>query len=176
MAFALYYPDVLTNIVAGILIIGFGILVGNIFSVVGKKTLQSFEIERILSDLGVRFPIEEFFSSFLKYGIYIVGLILGLGFLGLDKIFLYAVLFIILGLLIAFILLSFKDLIPNFIAGFIIFMKGKIRVGEVVEIDTIEGKVIHIDMVETKIRTTDGDVIIIPNVLILQNTIIKKRK
>ena len=38
MAFSLY-PDVLTNIIAGILIIGFGILVGNILSLVGKKVL-----------------------------------------------------------------------------------------------------------------------------------------
>ncbi len=176
MAFASYYPDVLTNIVAGILVIGFGILVGNILSLVAKKALQSFEVERILTDLGVRFPIEEFVASILKYGIYILGLILGLGFLGLEVIFLYAVLFIILGLFIAFILLAFKDIIPDFIAGMMIFFKGKIHVGETIEIDTVEGKVIHMDLVEAKIRTTDGDVVVIPNALILRSVITRKKK
>lgn len=173
---ALAYPDTVTNIVAGILVIGFGILVGNIFSIIGKKVLQSFEIEKILQDAGVRFPLESFVASLLKYGIYITGLILGLGFLNLEKILLYTVLFIILGLLIAFILLSLKDFIPNFIAGLIIYMKSKLRTGDIVEIDTIEGKVIHTDMLEAKIRTNDGDVVIMPNVLILRSTIIKKKK
>ena len=84
--------------------------------------------------------------------------------------------FIILGLLIVFILLSFKDFIPNFFAGLIIYMKSKLRTGDIVEIDTIEGKVIHTDMLEAKIRTTDGDVVVMPNILILRSTIIKKKK
>lgn len=173
---ALASPDIVTNIVAGILVIGFGILVGNILSVVTKKVLQSFEVEKILQTLGIGFPLAEFLSSIIKYGTYIAGLILGVGFLGLEKAFLYAVLFIILGLLIVFTLLSFKDFIPNFIAGIFLFLKGKIRVGEVVEIDTIEGKVIHMDMVEAKIRTNDGDIVVMPNVLILRSTITKKKK
>ncbi|MDP3728847.1 MAG: mechanosensitive ion channel [bacterium] len=176
MAIALYYSSVVTNIVAGILVIGFGILVGNIFSIIGKKVLQSFEIEKIFQERGVRFPFEEFIGSIIKYGIYIAGLILGLGFLGLEKILLYVILVIILGLLIAFILLSLKDFIPNFIAGLIIYMKSKLRTGDIVEIDTIEGKVIHTDMLEAKIRTKDGDVVIMPNILVLRSTITKKRK
>ena len=176
MVFSSYYPEVLTNIVAAILVMGFGILVGNIFSILGKRVFQSFEVERIMQNLGVRFPFEEIFGSLIKYGLYIAGLLLGLTFLGLEKILLYSILFIIMGLFIAFILLSFKDFIPNFIAGIIILMKEKLRVGEIVEIDTIEGKVIHIDMLEAKIRTLDGDVVIIPHVLILKSTIIKKRK
>lgn len=176
MAFASYYPDVLTNVVAGILVIGFGIIVGNIISIVVKRVLQSFEIEKILSNFGIGFPLEEFVSSIIKYGTYIAGLVLGVGFLGLEKIFLYGVLFIILGLLIGFVLLSLKDFIPNFIAGLIILIKGKIRIGEIVEIDTIEGKVIHVDMVEAKIRTPDGDVVVMPNVLIMRSMITKKKR
>ncbi len=175
MAFTLY-PDVLTNIVAGILIIGFGIFAGNILSVVAKKVFQSFEIDRILLDLGLRFPVEELLAALIKYGLYLVGLLFGLAFLKLDQILLSIVLFSILGLLLLFILLSFRDFIPNFIAGLTIYFKGKLRLGDIVEIDTIEGKVIHMDMLEAKIRTTDGDVVIMPNVLALKGIIIKKRK
>ncbi len=175
MVFTLY-PEVLTNIVAGILIMGFGIFMGNILSIVAKKIFQSFEIDRILQNFGIRFPVEELCSSFIKYGLYIVGLLFGLTFLGLEIILLYTILFILLGIFILFILLSLKDFIPNFIAGVIIYAKDKVRVGEIVAIDTIEGKVIHTDMVEVKIRTVDNDVVIIPNILILKGTITKKRK
>lgn len=175
MIFSLY-PDVLTNIVAGILIIGFGIFVGNILSVISKKVFQSFEVDRILEGIGLRFPVEELLASIIKYGFYLGGLLLGLTFLGLERIMLYIILFFILGLLLAFILLSFKDFIPNFIGGVAISLKGKVRMGDIVEIENIEGKVIHLDMLEVKIRTIDGDVVIVPNVLILKGVIIKKRK
>lgn len=175
MAFTLY-PQILTNIVAGILIIGFGIFVGNILSVIGKKVLQSFEMDRILQEFGVQFPVEELVASLIKYGMYIGGLIFGLAFLGLQQIILDIVLFLILGLLLSFILLSFKDVIPNFIAGVIILLKGKVRIGDIIEIEAIEGKVIHVDMLEAKVRTVDGDVVIIPHVLLLKGMIIKKRK
>jgi len=171
-----YYPEILTNVVAGLLVIGFGILLGNIFSVVSRKALQSFEVERILQDFGLRFPLEEFTASVLKYGIYLAGLIFGLTFLGLQAIVLYIVLFTILGMLLLFIILAFKDFIPNFVAGLFLHFRERLRVGEVVAIDSIEGKVIRMDMLETKIRTTDGDVVVMPNVLISRSMIIKKRK
>ena len=60
MAIFASYPHLLTNLVASLLIIGFGILVGNILFVLSRKILQSFEVERILQDQGVRFPIEQF--------------------------------------------------------------------------------------------------------------------
>jgi len=176
MAFSSYTPEILTNVVAAILVISFGILVGNILSILGKKILHSFDVERLLQMLGVSFPIEEFLGSIIKYGIYIIGLILGVTFLGLDSFFLYAILFLILGILILFILLSFNVFIPNFIAGLAILIKGKLQKGDYIEIDTIEGKVIHMDMLEVKIRTMDGDVVIVPNVLILRQIITKKKK
>lgn len=175
MAFSLY-PDVLTSIVAGILIIGFGIFVGNTLSIIAKKIFQSFEVDRILEHFGLQFPVEELLASIIKYGLYLAALLLGLTFLGLEQIMLYIVLFFILGLLLAFILLSFKDFIPNCIAGIVISVKGKARMGDIVEIENIEGKVIHLDMLEVKIRTVDNDVVIVPNVLILKGIIIKKRK
>ncbi len=176
MAFIGSYPDLLTNIVAGVLIIVFGIIGGNILSIVTKKIFNSFELNRILQDIGMKFPVAELLQSLIKYGFYLGGLLLGLTFLGLEKTVLLIVLFIILALLILFILLAFKDFIPNLFAGLVIYFKRKIRQGEVIGIETIEGKVIHMDMLEIKLRTTDGDVIVMPNVLVFNSTIIRKKK
>ncbi len=171
-----YYPEFLTNLVAGLLVIGFGIVLGSIISVLVRKILHSFEIERIAQDLGLRFPIEEFLSKLIQYGLYIGGLILGLTFLGLEKIVLYGILIFLLIVLIIFILLSLKDFIPNSIAGIMIYMKNKLKVGDIVEIERVEGKIVNVGLIETQIKTEDGDLVIIPNGLISKNIIIKKKK
>jgi small conductance mechanosensitive channel len=170
------YPELLTNIVAGLLVIGFGIIVGNIFSLISRKILQSFEVERIMKELGAGFPIEDFVSSLVKYVTYIVGLVWGLTFLDLETIILYMILFVILGLLIGFILLGFKDFIPNFIAGFFINFRKKLKKGDVVKIDSTEGKVIDMNMLEVRLKTGDGDVVVMPNVLIARNKIVVKKR
>jgi len=169
-------PELLTNLTAALLIMGFGIIVGNVFSILVKKVLQSFEVERILKDQGVRFPIEDFVGSLLKYTTYIVGLILGLTFLGLQLIVLYIILFIILGLLIGFILLAFKDFVPNFVAGFVLHRNNKIQKGETVQLDSLEGKVVETNMLEVRIKTTDGDTVVIPNILVARSIVTKKKK
>ncbi len=170
------YPQTLTNIVASLLIIGFGILVGNILFVLTRKILQSFEVERVLADRGVRFPIEQFVSSFVRYATYIAGVIWGVTFLGLETIVLYIVLIVLLALLVGFILLAFKDFIPNFVAGFFLHLTQKIRKGEYIHMDTVEGRVLQVDMLETKIKTDDGDTVVVPNVLIGRMTITKKKQ
>ncbi len=170
------YPELLTNIVAGLLVMGFGIIVGNIFSLLARRALQSFEVERIMKEQGVGFPIEDFVSYLVRYVIYIIGLVWGLTFLGLETIVLYAILFVILGLIIGFILLGFKDFIPNFIAGFFINFKKKFKKGDNVKIDATEGKVMDMNMVEVKIKTVDGDVVVIPNVLVSRNKVVVKKR
>ena len=175
MALFVSYSQVLTNLVASLLIIGFGILVGNILFVLARKIFQSFEVERILHDQGYQFPVEQFVSSLIRYVTYIAGLIWGLTFLGLETTVLYIVLFVILGLLTGFILLAFKDFIPNFVAGFFLHMTQKVRKGDEIKMDVVEGKVVSVDMLETKIRTADGDVVVIPNVLLSRSAITKKK-
>lgn len=169
-------PELLTNLTAAVLIMGFGIIVGNIFSILVKKVLQSFEVERLLKEHGVHFPVDDFIASLIKYTTYVVGLVWGVTFLGLQRLVLVIILFILLGLLIGFILLAFKDFVPNFIAGIMLHWKKKIQKGETVELDSLEGKVTDMDMLEVRIKTDDGDVIVFPNVLIAKTVIKKKKK
>ncbi len=172
----LEYPIIITNIVAGLLVIGFGIIIGNILKVVIKKIIQSFEVERLLGEIGVRFPIEEFVGSIVQYGLYIAGLVLGLTFLGLEKIVLVGILIGLFILLALFILLSIKDFIPNFFAGIMIALKKKFKVGDLIEMNTIEGKIVRMGLSEMEVKTKDGDLVIIPNVLVSRNVFIKKKK
>jgi len=173
---AIEYPTIITNIVAGLLVVGFGIIIGNIFKVVIKKIIRSFELERLLGEIGIRFPLEEFAGSLIQYGLYLAGLILGLTFLGLEKIVLIVILIGLFILLAIFILLSIKDFIPNFFAGIIIALKKRFKEGDNIEMDTIEGKIVHIGLSEMQVKTKDGDLVIIPYVLVSRNVMIKKKK
>tara|TARA_Y100000310_G_C20694913_1_gene824929 strand:- start:2378 stop:2905 length:528 start_codon:yes stop_codon:yes gene_type:complete len=173
---AFNYPDLLTNLTAGVLIIGFGIIVGNIVSVLARKMFESFELDRVLQDFGFRFPIKDLLETIVKYGIYLGGLVWGLTFLGLDKIVLTIVLLIILGLLVLFILLSIKDFVPNFMAGVIVHFTGKIKKGQHIKMESADGKVTEVGMLDIKIRMKDGDVVIIPHTLVAKNISIKKKK
>ncbi|MBS3162576.1 mechanosensitive ion channel [Candidatus Woesearchaeota archaeon] len=173
---AIEYMTIITNIIAGLLVVGFGIIIGNIFKVVIQKILHSFEVERLLSEIGIRFPLEEFMGSLVQYGLYIAGLVLGLTFLGLEKVVLIAILIGIFLLLALFILLALKNFIPNFFAGIMIAIKKRFKEGDIIEMDTIEGKILHIGLNEIQVKTKDGDLVIIPNVLISRNILVKKKK
>jgi small-conductance mechanosensitive channel len=173
---AIEYPSIITNIVAGLLVVSFGIIIGNIFRVVIKKVIESFEVERLLGEIGIRFPVEEFTGSLVQYGLYLAGLVIGLTFLGLEKIVLIIILMAIFGVLGIFILLSIKSFIPNFFAGIMIYFKKRFREGDIIEMNTIEGRVVKIGLLDMYVKTKDGDLVIIPNVLISRNVFIKKKK
>ncbi len=173
---SLEYPHLLTNIVASLLVIGFGIVIGNILSVLTKKLLESFEVERLLKKINIQFPVEEFLSISVRYIFYLGGLILGLTFLGLGEIVLIGVLIGVLVILIVFILAAIKDLIPNFFAGVLIYFKKKIRKNEIISFEQAEGKVTKISLLDTRLKMKDGDIVIVPNVLILKSKIVKKKK
>jgi small-conductance mechanosensitive channel len=169
------FSSTVRNIVAGILVISFGILLGNLADLLSKRLLHSFEIERLLNKAGVSFPYEESISTGLRYLIYLVALILGLRFLGLDKFMLYLILFIILGILIAFILLSFRDFVPSFIAGVIIHFSKKVKKNESILFGKVEGKVLKVGLLDTTLESHDGDIVLIPNYVLIRSRIRKKK-
>jgi len=66
----------------------------------------------------------------------------------------------ILGLAMAF---AFQDIAANFISGIFISFRRPIHVGDVVKIKGYMGKVAEINLRDTVIRTSQGQMIIIPN-------------
>ncbi|MBT5288530.1 mechanosensitive ion channel, partial [archaeon] len=70
----------------------------------------------------------------------------------------------------------FKDLIPNLVAGLLIYFKKKIRKNEYISFEQAEGKVTKINLLDTRLKMKDGDVVIVPNTLIQKSKIVKKKK
>ncbi|MEA3378434.1 MAG: mechanosensitive ion channel [Nanoarchaeota archaeon] len=162
------------KLIASLVIILLGLIIGRIIGKLINKVLHSFEIDKILGQSGIKFPFERFISSISRYIVYFIGLIWGLAELGLTTIILEIILVIILILLVSFIILAFKDFVPNITAGFFIHHKNALKKGDIIKVRHIEGEIIEIDLIETKIKAKNGEIILIPNSMLTTNEITKK--
>ena len=71
--------------------------------------------------------------------------------------------------------LGIKDFIPNMIAGIFIYRQGIIKENQRMIIKNVEGKVKKISIIETELETKNGDIILVPNSLIIKSTVIVKK-
>jgi len=167
----------IVRLIAAIVVILIGFIVARVLSKLTKKGLHELEADKILREqAGVKVPLEEFLASLVKYLTYFAAVILALNQLGLTTVVLQIILFVALAILVGFIVLAFKDFIPNITAGFFLHMKKMINEGDTIKFKTIEGKVLHINLVETKIQTKNKDIVYIPNSLLTKKEIIIKKK
>jgi small-conductance mechanosensitive channel len=58
---------------------------------------------------------------------------------------------------------AFKDVMQNLLAGFLILLYRPFKIGDQIEIDDYEGDVEEINVRATKIKTYDGERVVIPN-------------
>ena len=64
---------------------------------------------------------------------------------------------------------AFKDVFENFLAGIIILFRTKMRIGDHIECEGLEGAIEDILVRETHIRRTDGQLVIVPNAMLFKN-------
>ena len=64
---------------------------------------------------------------------------------------------------------AFKDVFENFLAGIIILFRAKMRIGDHIECEGIEGQIEDILVRETHVRRTDGQLTIVPNAMLFKN-------
>jgi small conductance mechanosensitive channel len=164
------------NLIAAIVIILIGLVIGRFLGNLTRKILHELEIDKLLKEkTKFKFPLEQFLGSLIKYIAYFASIIFALNQLGLKTAVLNIILIIILVLLVGFMLLALKDFIPNLVAGIMLHQKRKIMPGEKIEVNNIEGEIINFSLFETKIRTRNGEIVYIPNSILTKNVVIKKR-
>lgn len=95
------------------------------------------------------------------------GLFVALGVLGLDKTVTSLLAGAgVIGLALAF---AFQDIAGNFMSGIILAVRRPFKVGDVVETNDHFGVIEEINLRSTLVRTTQGQIVIIPNSMVLQN-------
>ncbi|QLC25789.1 mechanosensitive ion channel family protein [Parasphingopyxis algicola] len=66
---------------------------------------------------------------------------------------------------------AFQDIFENFLAGVLIMIREKMRIGDVIECEGITGKVEKITLRETHIRKLSNEVTIVPNSILFKNPV-----
>lgn len=111
--------------------------------------------------------MQDFFISMSGKAVFFVGILIALAQIGLD---LTPVLtgFGVAGVVIGFAL---QDTLSNFASGMMLLIYRPFDVGDFVEAGGVSGKVSHMSLVNTTIKTFDNQIIIVPNKSIWGDTI-----
>ena len=66
---------------------------------------------------------------------------------------------------------AFQDIFENFLAGILIMIRKKMRIGDVIQCEGITGKVEHISLRETHVRRMSNEITIVPNSMLFKNPV-----
>jgi small-conductance mechanosensitive channel len=150
-------PQILLALLVGIIL---WVLIARL-KLVFRKRLKKRAHDPLLAD---------FLANIINSVLVILGIVAVLAVIGLGGI----VTTILAGAGIsAFIIgFAFKDIGENFLAGIMLAFKRPFGIGDRVETNGINGKVIGLNLRETIIKTLDGKDVFIPNALIVKNPLI----
>ena len=168
--------DFTLNLIAAIVILLVGLVIGRFLGNLTRKVLHELELDKLLREqTRFKIPLEQFLGSLVKFIAYFIAIIFALDQLGLQTAILNIILAIIIMIIVIFMILAIKDFIPNLMAGLFLHQKRNIKPGERIEVNNVEGEVINITLTETKLRTRSGEIVYIPNSVLTKNVVIKKK-
>jgi small conductance mechanosensitive channel len=124
-------------------------------------------LKRLLARTKMDKTATIFTTTVLKYTIYIIGLVNALSATGIDTASLLASLGIA-GLTIGF---AARDAFSNLISGLLIYLDRPFVIGDLVEIQDFYGRVDQITLRSTRIITSDGKMLAVPNADIINKTV-----
>ncbi|HCE23209.1 MAG TPA: mechanosensitive ion channel protein MscS [Hyphomonas sp.] len=126
-------------------------------------------VSRAIGKTDMRPSLQNLIDTVVKLGIWIVGLMIALIVVmpGMTPASLIAG----LGIGAVAIGFAFQDIFENFLAGVLIMLREKMRIGDVIECEGIIGKVEHITLRETHVRKLSGEVTLVPNSMLFKNPV-----
>jgi Small-conductance mechanosensitive channel len=129
-----------------------------------KNFIQTRFDEKAALGAGARHTI----SSILRYFIIGIAAIIGLNVAGipLRSLSIFAGAF---GIGIGF---GMQNIINNFVSGLILMAERPIKIGDIVEVDTLYGTIEYIGARSTRVRSSQNTHIIVPNSSFLQNNVL----
>jgi small-conductance mechanosensitive channel len=171
------FTGLVNKVILALIFLLIGFIIANIISRVIEKGLKELNVDNAIMKLaGIKISLEQIISKLVLYIIYFISIVTALNYLGIVPNIINAISYIVIILLAIFILLSIKDFIPNSIAGFSLIRKGRVKVGDNIEYKGTAGKIVEMTLVDVKLKTRKGDIIIIPNSLLVKNAFVKKKK
>ncbi len=151
-----------------------GFVFGKLSGKFVEKLLHEVELDSLFQNvLGLRVRIEHIAGVFVSYFIYFITMIMALDQLGIKTQILNLLSLAFLSVIVISIFLGIKDVVPNIIAGIMLHYKQLIKIGDSISFRNTRGEVVHTTLTETRIQTPKGDVIFIPNRLLVNEEFVK---
>ncbi len=125
--------------------------------------------ERLLAKADLRENLRQLTRTVVRLGVWVIGLLIAATILVPG--FTPASLIASLGLGAVAIGFAFQDIFENFLAGVLIMLRKKMRIGDMIETQGILGKVELVSLRETHIRQYSGELTILPNSMIFKNPV-----
>ena len=150
-----------TNLVAALAIFFVGRWIATRLVILMKAALTRAKVDRTLVS---------FLGNVANIGLLILIIIAALGKLGIPTTSVTA---LIGGAGLA-VALSLKDQLSNFAAGALIILFRPFKVGDYIKVNGFEGFVSEIKMVQTALSTPDNEEVILPNSVVMSNSIVNR--
>ncbi|SMQ74569.1 Mechanosensitive ion channel [Altererythrobacter xiamenensis] len=125
--------------------------------------------DKIVGKTDIRPSLRNLIETLVKLGVWLTGIFVAaiVVFPGLTVGSLIAG----LGIGAVAIGFAFQDIFENFLAGVLIMLREKMRIGDVIEAEGITGKVEHITLRETHVRKLSGELTVVPNSILFKNPV-----
>jgi len=125
--------------------------------------------DRITKHTHIREDLKQLLDTIVRLAIWIVGSVIALT-VAIPS-FTPASAFAGLGVGALAIGFAFQDIFENFLAGVLIMLREKMRIGDLIECEGIVGKVERITLRETHIRQLSNELTIVPNSKLFKNPV-----
>lgn len=125
--------------------------------------------DMIVGRTEIRASLKNLIDTLVKLGIWILGLFIAAVVVMPDLT--PASLLAGLGIGAVAIGFAFQDIFENFLAGVLIMVREKMRIGDIIECEGITGKVEHITLRETHVRKLSGELTVVPNSILFKNPV-----
>lgn len=136
-----------------------------IFLVLARLGSKLFK--KLFSKASNNVALEHLFSTIIYVAILSIGFFIMLSVLGLNRALTSILAGIgVIGLALGF---AFQDIAANFVSGIILAFRRPFKIGEIIEVTDIMGKVTRTGLRDTAIETFQGQEVYIPNKDFLQH-------
>lgn len=167
------FSGIYTDILVAVLILLVGFIIGKVLFKLLHRALAEVELSRMLKKAGVTLNIESGIASFAQYLAYFITIIMALNQLNIITTVLQMIVGGVVIILVISVALALKDFVPNAIACLYIFKNKFVDIGDIVRVKGVEGKVVQITLIETKLETNDGNTMLIPNAVLVKTEVVK---
>ncbi|MBR0552398.1 mechanosensitive ion channel family protein [Stakelama marina] len=125
--------------------------------------------DRLTSHTGMRPSLQGLIETLIGIAIWVLGILIAATIIlpGLTPASLVAG----LGIGTVAIGFAFQDIFENFLAGILIMLRKKMRIGDMISCEGIEGRVEHIALRETYVRKLSNELSVVPNSVLFKNPV-----